>query len=83
MALVEVAKSFGEAIATQMKEMSLVTKKMELNKLEVHLRLFSEQMAYQCEHDMRVYEQNLHAADNTRLAILKQGEIVLALRNFL
>ena len=46
-ALVEVAKASGEAIATQMKEMASVTKETESNKLEVQLRLFSEQMAYQ------------------------------------
>ena len=80
-ALVEVAKASGEAIATQMKEMASVTKETESNKLEVQLRLFSEQMAYQRERDMRVYEQSLLAADNARLAILKQGEIVLALGN--
>ena len=79
--LVEVAKASGEAIATEMKEMASVTKITESNKLEVQLRLFSEQMAYQRERDMRVYEQNLLAADNARLAILKQGEIVLALAN--
>ena len=80
-ALVEVAKASGEAIATEMKEMASVTKETESNKLEVQLRLFSEQMAYQRERDMRIYEQSLLAADNARLAILKQGEIVLALAN--
>ena len=79
--LVEVAKSSSDAIATQMKELASVTKESESNKLEVQLRLFSEQMAYQRERDMRVYEQSLLAADNARLAILKQGEIVLALGN--
>ena len=80
-ALLEVAKSSGEAIATTMREMASVTKETESNKLEVQLRLFSEQMAYQRERDMRVYEQSLLAADNARLAILKQGEIVKALGN--
>ena len=80
-ALLEVAKSSGEAIATTMREMTSVTKETESNKLEVQLRLFSEQMAYQRERDMRVYEQSLLAADNACLAILKQGEIVKALGN--
>ena len=71
-ALVEVAKSSSEAIAIQMRELASVTKETELNKLEVQFRLFTEQMAYQCERDMRVYEQSLLAADNARLAILKQ-----------
>ena len=30
---------------------------------------------------MWAYEQNLMAADNARLAIIKQGEIILALGN--
>ena len=80
-ALLEVAKSSGEAIATTMREMTSVTKETESNKLEVQLRLFSEQMAYQRECDMWVYEQSLLAADNARLAILKQEEIVKALGN--
>jgi hypothetical protein len=80
-ALVEVAKASGEAIATQMKGMASMTKEAESNKLEVQLKLFSEQMTYQRERDMRVYEQSLLAAENARLAILKQGEIVLALSN--
>ena len=39
-ALLEVAKSSGEAIATTMREMTSVTKETESNKLEVQLRLF-------------------------------------------
>jgi hypothetical protein len=38
-------------------------------------------MTYQRERDMRIYEQSLLAAENARLAILKQGDIVLALAN--
>ena len=55
-ALLEVAKASGEATTTQMREMASVTKETESNKLEVQLRLFSEQMAYQRERDMRIYE---------------------------
>ena len=80
-ALVEVAKAFGEAIATQMKGMTSMTKETESNKLEIQLKLFSEQMTYQRERDIRVYEQSLLAAENARFAILKQREIVLALAN--
>jgi hypothetical protein len=80
-ALVEVAKASGEAIATQMAGMATMTKEAEANKLEVQLKLFSEQMTYQRERDMRIYEQSLLAAENARLAILKQGDIVLALAN--
>ena len=80
-ALVEVVKSSSEAIASQMKEITSIIKKTESNKLEVQLRLFLEQMTYQREQDMRIYEQSLFAADNVRLAILKQEEIVLGLGN--
>ena len=61
-ALVEVAKFSSESIAIQIVEMTPVTKETESNKLEVQLRLFSEQMTYQRERDMRIYEQNLLAA---------------------
>jgi hypothetical protein len=64
-----------------MKEMTSVTKEIESNKLEVQLQLFLEQMAYQCKHDMWVYEHSLLAADNARFAILKQGEKNLVSRN--
>jgi hypothetical protein len=80
-ALVEVAKASGKTIATQMKEMTTMTKEVEASKLEVQLKLFSKQMIYQRERDMRIYEQSLLAAENARLAILKQGDIVLALAN--
>jgi hypothetical protein len=39
-----------------MKETTLVTKKIEFNKLEVQLKLFSEQMTYEQERYMRMYE---------------------------
>jgi hypothetical protein len=71
-ALVEVAKASGEAIATQMKGMATMTKEVEVSKLEVQLKLFSEQIIYQRERDMRIYEQSLLATENARLAILKQ-----------
>ena len=48
----DVSARDGEAIATQMKKMTLVIKKTESNKLEVQLRLFSEQMASRRECDM-------------------------------
>ena len=51
-ALVEVVKSSSEAIASQMKKMTSVTKEIESHKLEVQLCLFSEQMAYQHDRDM-------------------------------
>lgn len=38
-------------------------------------------MTYQRERDMRIYEQSLIAADNGRLAILRQREIVHVLGN--
>jgi hypothetical protein len=80
-ALVEVAKASREAIATQIKGMATMTKEAETNKLEVQLKLFSEQMTYQRERDMRIYEQSSLATENARLVILKQGDIVLALTN--
>ena len=55
-ALLEVVKASREDredIAIQMKEVASRTKETESNKLEVQLRLFSKQMMYQRERDMR------------------------------
>lgn len=55
-ALVEVTKVFVEMIANEMKEMISTMKETESNKLEVQLKLFAEQMPYQIECNMRIYE---------------------------
>jgi hypothetical protein len=56
-----------------MRDMTEASKKVERNKLEVQLRFFTEQMAYQREKDCRLYEQGLIVAENARLAICKAG----------
>jgi hypothetical protein len=56
--------------------MTEASKETERNKLEVQVRLFTKQMAYQHEKERRLYEQGLIAAEKARLAIAKQGELV-------
>jgi hypothetical protein len=60
-------------MVNQMRDMTEASKKVERNKLEVQLRFFTEQMAYQREKDCRLYEQGLIVAENARLAICKAG----------
>jgi hypothetical protein len=52
------------------------TRETESNRLEVQLKLFAENMQYQREKDRRLYEQELLAIENARMAIIKQGELV-------
>jgi hypothetical protein len=49
----------------------------------VHLKLFAEKMVYQREKDQKLYEQGWIAAENARLAIQKQGELVECLSTIL
>jgi hypothetical protein len=63
-------------MVAQMKEIVGATRKTESNHLEVQLQLFAEKMQYQREKDQRLYEQGVLAAQNARLAIIKQGELV-------
>jgi hypothetical protein len=66
-------------MAMQMRDMSAVSRELERSKIEVQLKLFSEQMEYQRKKDRRLYESSLIANENARLAILKQGEMVSCL----
>jgi hypothetical protein len=66
-------------MASQMHDMAESSHELERNKIEVQLKLFTEQMAYQREKDRRLYENAVIANENARLAILKQGEVVSCL----
>jgi hypothetical protein len=59
--------------------MAAASRDVKRSKIEVQLKLFSEQMDYQREKDRRLYESSLIANKNTRLAIIKQGEVVSCL----
>jgi hypothetical protein len=56
--------------------MAEASRELERSKIEVQLKVFSEQMDYQREKDRRLYENSRIAQENARLAIMKQGEIV-------
>ncbi|KAG0565380.1 hypothetical protein KC19_8G185700 [Ceratodon purpureus] len=62
-----------------MQEIADASRELERSKIEVQLKLFTEQMAYQREKDRRMYETATIANENARLAILKQGEMVSCL----
>lgn len=62
-----------------MQEIADASRELERSKIEVQLKLFTEQMAYQREKDRRMYENAAIANDNARLAILKQGKMVSCL----
>lgn len=48
---------------------------------EVQLRLFSKQMSFLREKDIRLNENAKVAQENARLAIEKQGELIRCLAN--
>ena len=66
-------------MAAQMQEIAEANRDIERSKIEVQLKMFSEQMEYQREKDSRAYENAKIANDNARLAIMKQGEMVSCL----
>lgn len=74
--IAEATKATGSIMAAQMQEIADASREVERSKMEVQLRLFTEQMAYQREKDQRMYENAIVANENARLAILKQGEMV-------
>jgi hypothetical protein len=49
------------------------------SKIDVQLKLFTEQMQYQRGKDRRLYENALIANENAWLAIQKQGEVIRCL----
>lgn len=77
--IAEATKATGAVMASQMQEIADASRELERSKIEVQLKLFSEQMEYQREKDRRMYENAVMANDNARLAILKQGEMVTCL----
>lgn len=74
--IAEATKATGSIMAAQMQEIADSSRELERSKIEVQLKLFSEQMAYQREKDRRMYENATVANENARLSILKQGEMV-------
>jgi hypothetical protein len=60
-------------------DMAKSSRKLEHNKIEVQLKLFKKQMAYQRKKLRRLYENSVIANENAHLAIVKQGEVVSCL----
>ena len=77
--IAEATKATGAVMAQQMQDIADASRDLERSKIEVQLKLFSEQMSYQWEKDRRLYENAAIANDNTRLSILKQREMVSCL----
>lgn len=77
--IAEATKATGSIMAAQMEETANARRELERSKIEVQLKLFTEQMEYQREKDRRMYENASIANENARLAIVKQGEMVSCL----
>jgi hypothetical protein len=58
-------------MASQMRDMAEASSELERSKIEVQLKLFTEQMAYQWEKDRHLYENATIANKNALLAIMK------------
>ena len=63
-------------MAQQMHDIAESSKALEQSKIEVQLKIFTEQMLYQREKDLRMYYQAKAANENAHLSIQKQAEIV-------
>ena len=66
-------------MATQIRDMAEASRDVERSKIEVHLKVFSQQMEYYRERDRRILDNAGVANLNARLAIEKQGEVVQCL----
>jgi hypothetical protein len=77
--IAEATKASGEVMAMQMRDMAAASRDLGRSKIDIQLKLFSEQMEYKREKDRRLYEASLIANENARLAIIKQGEVVSCL----
>lgn len=77
--IAEATKATGAIMAAQMQEIADASRDLERSKIDVQLKLFTEQMSYQREKDRRMYENAAIANENARLSILKQGEMVSCL----
>lgn len=77
--IAEATRATGDVMAGQMKEMVEASRDLERSKIDVQLKLFSENMQYQREKDLRLHESSVLANQNAKLAIMKQGEVVQCL----
>lgn len=74
--IADATRASGDVMASQMRDMAEASREIKRSKIEVQLKLFTEQMVYQREKDRRLYENVAIANENARLAIMKQGKVV-------
>ena len=74
--IAEATKATKNVLVQHMQDIAESSRELERSKIEVQLKLFSEQMEYQSEKDRRIYENALAANENACLSILKQGDMV-------
>lgn len=74
--IAEATKATGEIMTKHMLDIAECSRELERSKIEVQLKLFSEQMLYQREKDRRLYENAVASNENAKLSIIKQGEMV-------
>jgi hypothetical protein len=79
--MTNVAKKARESMVQQLRDMSEVSKSTEKEKLQVQIRLFSEQMTFLQENYNRLHENAKAAQRNAELAIQKHGELIRCLGN--
>ena len=77
--LAEATRASGAVMATQMKDMADASRGIELSKMEVQHKQFTEHMQYQRGKDIIAIEHAKTVNEIAKLAIEKQGEIVKCL----
>jgi hypothetical protein len=77
--IAEATKASREVMAMQMRNMVEASRDLERSKIDVQLKLFSEQMEYQRKKDRRLYEPSIIANENACLAVIKQEKMVSCL----
>lgn len=63
-------------MTNQLRDIAEASRDIERSKMELQMKLFSEQMEYQRHRDQRLHDHARNIDDNAKLAILKQSEVV-------
>jgi hypothetical protein len=81
--ITDATKSSGELLAHQMKAMADINRELKYGKVDVQLKLFAEQMEYQCEKDRRLYKSSRIVHENARLLSSNRARLFRNLQNCL
>jgi len=73
--LVEAMRTTGAAMTSHLKEIAEVGR----SRMDLQLRLFTDQMDYQKERDLRLYENAILVNETAKLAVQKQSQVVSCL----